>query len=145
MNDDLLTPSLARGSGVNKGLSTQAWFFTGFFGGPFIGLAFLGCHAFYLRRIRQDLPVLLVMFLATAVLVVLNSRGLLPGDPSLSRYVPRALALILVGLYWLLHRKSQKALESMDLIASPWKAVGISIVAGIGLTSAVKTVERLLL
>lgn len=145
--DSLLNPTLgddARPAAAPY--STQATFFTGFFGGPFAAVALTAINSWRLRRMGRDWPVLLACLLA-GLLAIWVLHGSTPafapvpawwtgtfGNNSL-RYAHRLVALILVGVGYLLHRKEQRNTDVLGITRpNGWIGGGLCTLGGFALT-----------
>jgi hypothetical protein len=113
-NDDLLRPTLSDYRQAPALYSSTGFFLSSFFGGP-VGAAFYGlCNSQRLNRLWQDMPVILPAAAAAFfVIFLLQSGGQVPGLADLLgggargalELVLRALALVVFGAIYLLHRK----------------------------------------
>lgn len=106
--------------------SVQATFFTGFFGGPFAAIALIALNAARLRRLGRDWIALLACLIG-ALLIGWALNGPVPsaapvrdwltatlGERS-DRYVYRLIALLIVGVGFLLHRREQRNTDMLGL------------------------------
>lgn len=123
---DLLQPTLAHDRNPSRApYSVQAIFLTAFFGGPLAAVGILGANAYFLRRLSRDAPALIAMVLASmaAVWVLYGTDGGAPARAWLEatlgsngrRLVTRFIALMLVGLGYLLHRAEQRNADFLGL------------------------------
>jgi hypothetical protein len=129
--------------------SVQATFFTAFFGGPFAALALIAVNSSRLKRLGRDLPALAACLMAVVLLGwVLQGSGLAAAAPLRDwldanvgernyRYVYRFLALLIVGIGYLLHRREQRNTDLLGL-ARPngWIAGAICGVGGAAVLAA---------
>lgn len=147
--ESLLQPSLAADARPSAApYSVQATFLTGFFGGPFAAIALIAVNSFRLRRLGRDWPVFAACLVATIVLGwVLNGsapavaplRDWLDGTLGQQsvRYAYRFVALIFVGVGYLLHRREQRNTDVLGLSRpNGWIAGGLCALGGIALLAA---------
>lgn len=125
--------------------SMQATFFTGFFGGPFAVIALIGVSSVRLRRLHRDWPVLAACLIATVFMGWMlhgSAPAFAPVRDWLSdlmgkgafRYAYRLVALIFVGVGYLLHRREQRNTDVLGLSRpNGWIAGGLCTLAGIAL------------
>lgn len=144
--EDLLQPTLgADARPAAAPYSVQATFFTGFFGGPFAAIALLGVNSSRLRRLGRDWPVLVACLIAAIFLGWVlhgSAQAVSPVRDWLSdtmgqngvRYAYRLVALIFVGVGYLLHRREQRNTDVLGLSRpNGWVAGGICTAGGIAL------------
>ncbi len=140
--DDLLQPTLgAEARPADAPYSVQATFFTGFFGGPFAAIALVATNSVRLRRASRDWPVFVAcLFAIFAVGWLLH--GSAPAFAPLRewlgernfRYAYRLVALIIVGVGYLLHRKEQRNTDLLGLSRpNGWIAGGLCVLGGAAL------------
>lgn len=117
--EDLLRPTLADTEAPVALYSLQAFYLTGFFGGPFAAVAFWGLNAQRLGRLRRELPWLLLFTLLTfAVLVALELWLPSAGGRPISfteRVLVRLYALGIVGTAWFRWRARYRAMQVTGL------------------------------
>lgn len=121
----LLQPTLSENSPTAAPYSIQATFFTGFFGGPLAALAILALSSLRLRRLARDALVYLALLLLTVVgswALYKTAAGAAVRDwlgahlgTSYLRYTFRFVALIIVGLGYLLHRREHRNADLVGL------------------------------
>lgn len=137
MDASLLQPSL-KGRSAEAGFSQQASFFVGFFGGGIAALLFTAWNVSLWRRVRQDLPLLIVVGLAVVAAVFFHARAMAEMAASgqepawwLSRGMPRALGIAAWAVFAVRHRALFKAQELSDMKPrSPWlPAIGCVLMA----------------
>lgn len=137
MDASLLQPSL-KGRTAEAGFSQQASFFVGFFGGGIAALLFTAWNVSLWRRLKQDVPLLVVVGLAVLAAVSVHARAMAEliasgQEPAwwLSRGVPRALGIATWAVFALRHRAIFKAQELSDIKPrSPWlPAIGCILMA----------------
>jgi hypothetical protein len=128
--------------------SVQATFFTGFFGGPFAAIALIAINTSRLRRLGRDWPALAACLIATLFMLwVLHGpapvfapvRDWLTGTlgPTSHRYAHRFVALIIVGVGYLLHRREQRNTDVFGLSRpNGWIAGALCAVGGGALQAA---------
>lgn len=140
--EGLLQPSLdVEARPVAAPYSVQATFFTGFFGGPFAAIALLAVNSLRLRRQGRDWPVLGVCLLG-AIFVGWVLHGPSPAftfirdwlssvlGPSSVRYAYRLVALLIVGVGYLMHRREQRNAEIFGLTRPNGWVAGLLCIAG---------------
>jgi len=129
--------------------SVQATFFTGFFGGPFAAIALVAVNSSRLRRLSRDWPVLAACLIAAifmgwvihgsapAVSPMRDWLSSVMGQNS-ARYAHRLVALIIVGVGYLLHRREQRNTDVLGLSRpNGWIAGGLCILGSLALMAAV--------
>src|SRR5690606_2809697 len=115
----LLQPTLgAEARPAAAPYSVQATFFTGFFGGPFAAIALIAVNAWRLRRLSRDW-VVLAACLSAMIFIAWLLHGSAPAfapvrdwlhgmiGKNTFRFGYRLVALLIVGIGYLLHRKEQ--------------------------------------
>jgi hypothetical protein len=140
VDEALLRPSLAAGSGVRAPYSLQMGMLASFFGGPFAALAVVLLNALRLQRLRAEaLPLALLVFatLAAELWLLLDPApslalaGLLSTGPlNALELALRALSLALFADGLLLHRQHQRAADLMGLQRPRGLWVGLGLIAG---------------
>lgn len=124
--------------------SVQTTFLTGFFGGPFAAIALMALNSSRLQRLGRDLPALAICLLGVVLIGwALQGSGLAAAAPirdwldanlgvSNYRYVYRFLALLIVGVGYLLHQHQQRNTDLLGLDRpNGWIAGSLCSVAGI--------------
>ncbi len=141
--DDLLQPSLGgRLRPPEAPYSVQTTFLTGFFGGPFAALAILALNSQRLERLSRDF----VVWFALAVVVLAGMAFLSKSEPGAAvmawvntqfgasrgmHFVLRLVALAIVGLGYLMHRREQRSTDLLGLERPHGLGPGLAcIVAG---------------
>ena len=146
MREHLLTPSLSASGPPVSLYSIRSSFFVAFFGGPAAILLYSGFNSWRLRRLR-DIPA----YLAGAALLALLVYGTrddvdsfvwlrheLGGDTI--RVLSRALALLLCGMFYLLHKKQHRSASLFNSKApSPWIPAIACMALGYGVTVGLAT------
>lgn len=142
--EGLLQPTLSEDAQpIAAPYSVQATFFTGFFGGPFAALALIAVNSSRLQRLGRDLPALAACMIGVLLIGwALQGSGLAVAAPIRDwvaanlgernyRFVYRFLALLIVGVGWLLHRREHRNTDLLGL-ARPngWIAGALCAVAG---------------
>jgi NADH:ubiquinone oxidoreductase subunit 5 (subunit L)/multisubunit Na+/H+ antiporter MnhA subunit len=134
-NDDLLSPSLEENV-AQPIYSVGALIAAAFLGGGF-AVCLLGVqNARRLRRLRRDLPWLLLAFAVAATAVIgalVYFQDAISGAISRdARLLIRGIAFALVGLMYLLHRKPYRAAQLVGIEpASPYLAVAAAVIASV--------------
>jgi hypothetical protein len=117
-NEDLLRPTLDGTRDTPALYSSQAFFFTAFFGGPVAAAAYGLVNSHRLGRLRQEAAVFvgiavaaLTLFYALHELGALSSLSELMGGRQRRNYeiFMRAIALLAFGAGWLMHRRFYRA------------------------------------
>ena len=147
--EGLLQPTLGSDAQpVAAPYSVQATFFTGFFGGPLAAIALIATNTFRLRRLGRDWPVLAACLIgATFTVWALHGsapafapiRDWLTGTLGQSsyRFAHRFVALIIVGVGYLLHRREQRNTDVFGLSRpNGWIAGALCAVGGTALQAA---------
>jgi len=143
----LLQPTLSQDAPpVSAPYSVQAMFFSGFFGGPFAALALLALNSFRLRRLGRDLPAFAACLIGVLLIGwALQGMGLAAAAPLREwlqanlgersyRYLYRFLALLIVGVGYLLHRREQRNTDLLGITRpNGWIAGALCTVAGAAL------------
>ena len=152
--NDLLTPSLAQEQQLVPLYSPKAGFFLAFFAGPIAITLFSALNSLRLQRLRQDL----VYFVLGIVLYLVVKYLMLTAAPEganvftwiveqrreepLFRFGVKALALILWGGYYFLHRSYHRSMLLFGMDSpSPWKAafacIGLSLLIDVPFVAGV--------
>lgn len=144
--EDLLQPTLgAAARPADAPYSVQATFFTGFFGGPFAAIALVAVNSSRLRRLGRDWLVLaacLIAAIAVGWMIHGSAPAVMPMRDWLSsvmgqnsaRYVHRLVALIIVGVGYLLHRREQRNTDILGLSRpNGWIAGAVCILGSLAL------------
>src|SRR5690606_34287178 len=117
--------------------SVRATLFTGFFGGPFAALAILALSSLRLRRLSRGAFVYAVLLLLTIVgsWALYETAGTTMRDwleaqlgTSYLRYTFRFVALIIVGLGYLLHRREHRNADLVGLARPNGWIAGIACI-----------------
>lgn len=148
--ESLLQPSLGDADPPPAApYSVQTSFLSGFFGGPFAAIGMLAINSFRLRRVARDTPVWIAI-LASVLIGAWALYHTAPGADALARfneqfgagslrYAYRIIALLIVGMGYLLHRREQR---NSDLLGLPrpngWIPGIICTVGGIALLTVLK-------
>lgn len=140
--DGLLQPTLggdARPAAAPY--SVQATFFTGFFGGPFAAIALALVNSSRLRRLGRDWPVLAACLIAV-IFAGWVIHGAAPAAAPVrdwlnstlgqngARYAYRLVALMIVGVGYLLHRREQRNTDLLGLSRPNGWIAGVLCIAG---------------
>ncbi len=133
--DSLLEPSLERPQAAHPIYSVKATFFVAFFGGPLAVTFFSALNSKRLDRLRRDLPVYVLGAVSVVIVAYVYSQQALDGSlfdletdarqefTRHYRYLSRGHAIVLCGLYYLLHRSAHRAQELIgEGPPSPWRA-----------------------
>lgn len=140
MVQDLLKPSLQAARPAIAIYSTRASFFVAFLGGPLAIVLFTGLNSRRLGRLREDGP-WLVLGGAIAVAATLTpfvlmdaasgaDRGLLTAQNM--RIASRALAILICGGYYLMHRAQHRSMQFLGLDPpEPWEPGVLCAIPGL--------------
>lgn len=133
--DGLLEPSLEQPEAARPIYSVKATFFVAFFGGPLAVTFFSALNSKRLDRLRRDLPVYVAAAASIVGVVYLYSELALDGSlfemarearqefTRHYRWLSRGHALVLCGVFYLLHRSAHRAQELIGADPpSPWRA-----------------------
>lgn len=149
MRESLLTPSLSSPSAPSASLySVQSALLVAFLGGNFAIILYAALNSWKLRRPMDALAYVAALAVVMAVFVAgvsgwppMMALVNLVGSGSI---VLRALALLLFGAFYLLHRKQHRSAALLGMpAASPWIAAISCIVVGYGISwLVVKMLEK---
>jgi len=139
--NDLLQPSIDRVDSPQRAIySATAGYLTAFFGGPFAAVGMAGLNAWRLGRLRTDAMALAGGISVAVGLITFLLRPELFGRADLEfatrdvRIASRALALVLFGAYWLMHRRYYRGTRLLGLEPpKPWPAAVACIVTNLAL------------
>lgn len=142
--EDLLRPTLGADAGPAAApYSVQATFFTGFFGGPVAAIALLAINSSRLRRLGRDWWVFAACLIATIVFAWMlhgSTPAFAPARDWLTstigekphRHAYRLVALIFVGIGYLLHRREQRNTDLLGITRpNGWVAGGLCTLGGV--------------
>lgn len=146
MSNTLLTPSLSSTENNVRLYSPESSFFVAFFGGPIALVFYSALNSYRLKRAEDSVFYLLATILIvalyywqavgdhSALMQWLNAQF---GSSAVTRYLPRILALLLWGGFYLMHRKYHRSAELFEVEPpKPWIPATICIVASLGMTIA---------
>ena len=146
MVDNLLQPSLRPTGSAAAIYSIQAGFLVAFIGGPLAAVLFAALNSRRLGRLGPHSPWLVlgaVVAIGAMVAQVILLDTARAGDGGLvttqnARIANRAIALLLFGGYYLLHRSQYRSMQFLGLESpTPWLPAILCVVAGSGLTIVV--------
>jgi hypothetical protein len=152
MVEDLLKPSLQATGPAIAIYSIRASFFVAFFGGPLGIVLFTALNARRLDRLRKDGPWLMIGG-AIAIGAMLAQIFLLDtareGGSGLVtsqnlRIANRALALLLCGAFYLMHRAQYRSMQFLGLESpDPWVPGFVCALLGVGISTITSIIFRL--
>jgi hypothetical protein len=138
--EDLLRPTLSTSGDAPALYTTQGFFFASMFGGPLGALIYGAFNTFRLRRLAQDLPLIVAIAAAGYFLMLqLNSFGWLDQVAAFigSRrargdgLVLRAIGLLCFAAIYFMHRKYYRAGQVAGRASMPgWVPGIIGVVVG---------------
>lgn len=140
MREHLLTPSLSASAPPVSLYSIRSSFFVAFLGGPAAIILYSTLNSWRLRR-TLDIPAYLIAVILFVLVVYARGdvayfawlREQLGSDTT--RFLSRALALALCGMFYLLHKKQHRSATLFDSKApSPWIPAIASSVLGYAAT-----------